>query len=62
MGARLERVWLDRAGRLSVRDLGPPDLAGVLAISNISLSADEASYAYGFLVRRSHLYLVTGAQ
>jgi hypothetical protein len=60
--AHVVRARLDGNARQPVRDLAPPDQAGVLAISNVSFSADEASYAYGVLVRRSHLYLVTGAR
>jgi dipeptidyl aminopeptidase/acylaminoacyl peptidase len=60
--ARLERVDLATGRRDFVRRLAPPDLAGVVRIQNVAVTADESVYAYSAFQRRSDLFLVEGAR
>jgi Tol biopolymer transport system component len=60
--ARLERVDLATGRRDFVRLLAPPDLAGVVSITGVTVAGDESAYAYSARQRRSDLFLVEGAR
>ena len=60
--ARIERLDLETGSRTAVRTLGPQQLAGVLAIGRIIMTADEKTYAYYTSTMISHLFLVEGAR
>jgi hypothetical protein len=59
---RLERVDLATGRRDIVRRLAPPDLAGVVSITGVTVAGDENAYAYSARQRRSDLFLVEGAR
>ena len=55
---RLDRIDLATGQRTLVRELGPPDRAGLIALAGISLADDAKSYAYGYWKRVSTLFVV----
>ena len=59
--SRLERVDLASGKRTPVRELGPPDRAGVIQLVGVSVVADGRAYAYGYWKRFSKLFLATHA-
>jgi Tol biopolymer transport system component len=60
--ARLERVDLATGRRDPVRNLAPPDLAGVVRIRGVTVADDDRVYAYSTTQRRSDLFLIEGAR
>ena len=46
--ARVVRIDVATGRRELWKELGPPDLSGVIEIAPIMISADEKSYAYGY--------------
>jgi hypothetical protein len=44
------------------RELGPPDLSGVVGVGNISLTPDGRAYAYNYARQLSDLYVVAGLE
>ena len=59
--SRLERVELASGKRTLLREIGPPDRAGILGLVGVSVSADGRGYAYGYWKRFSKLLLATNA-
>ncbi len=59
---RVERVDLTTGRRQLVKELGPPERAGVQAIASVFIADDEKSYAYSSRGSLSELYLVVGAR
>jgi len=58
---KISRVFLDGGRREAVRDITPPDPAGVLAVmDDIRFSADDKSYAYSYFRVMSDLWVVDG--
>jgi Tol biopolymer transport system component len=60
--SRIERVDLETGKREEFKDIAPADRAGVLNLTNVTLSADERSYAYSYFRHLSHLFVVDGAR
>ena len=56
--ARLERFDLVSGRRTPVRELGPPDRAGLIAMAGISVVDDARTYAYAYWKRVSTLFIV----
>jgi hypothetical protein len=59
--ARLERVDLASGKRTLVRELGPPDRAGIMQVVGATVAGDGRAYAYGYWKRFSKLILATNA-
>jgi eukaryotic-like serine/threonine-protein kinase len=59
--SRLERVDLASGKRTLVRELGPPDRAGIIQLVGVSVAGDGRAYAYGYWKRFSKLFLATHA-
>jgi eukaryotic-like serine/threonine-protein kinase len=59
--ARLERVDMVSGNRTFVRELAPPDRAGVQRLAGVSLIQDGRAYAYSYWKRFSTLYEVKNA-
>jgi eukaryotic-like serine/threonine-protein kinase len=59
--SRLERVDLASGKRTLVRELGPPDRAGIVQLVGVSVTGDGRAYAYGYWKRSSKLLLATNA-
>jgi hypothetical protein len=58
---KISRVFHDGGRREAVRDITPPDPAGVLAVmDDIRFSADDKSYAYSYFRVMSDLWVVDG--
>jgi hypothetical protein len=60
--ARIERVDLTSGTRLFVREIAPPDRAGLLFTGNPSLIDDAAGYAYDYSKQTSTLFVVRGVR
>jgi eukaryotic-like serine/threonine-protein kinase len=58
--ARIFRVSLDAGRREEIRQITPPDPAGVLTVTAIHFSADGKSYAYSYFRVLSDLWVVDG--
>ena len=59
--ARVVRIDVATGRRELWKELGPPDLSGVIEVAPILISADEKSYAYGYSsTMTSDLYVVSG--
>jgi serine/threonine protein kinase/Tol biopolymer transport system component len=58
--AKVFRVFLDTGRREQVRQITPPDPAGVQTVSGIHFSADGKSYAYSYFRILSDLWVVDG--
>jgi Tol biopolymer transport system component len=58
--AKIFRVFLDSGRREEIRDITPPDPAGVLAVMDIRFSADNKAYAYSYFRILSDLWVVDG--
>ena len=59
---RIERVDLTSGTRLLVREIAPPDSAGLVYVGDVSLIQDGAGYAYVYWKRTSTLFVVRGAR
>ena len=59
--ARLERVDLSSGRRTMIRELGPPDRAGLTAVFFTDIVNDGQFYAYAYWKRVSRLFVVKGA-
>ncbi|OFW21430.1 MAG: hypothetical protein A3H97_20495 [Acidobacteria bacterium RIFCSPLOWO2_02_FULL_65_29] len=59
--ARVERVDLATGRRTLIRELAPPDRAGLMTVGGISLVDDGRAYAYGYGKHVSRLFVVKGA-
>ena len=59
--SRLERVDLASGKRTLVRELGPPDRAGIMQLVGATVARDGGAYAYGYWKRSSKLILATQA-
>jgi tRNA A-37 threonylcarbamoyl transferase component Bud32 len=59
--SRLERVDVSSGQRTLVRELAPPDRAGLLRLTGVSLIGDGRGYAYGYWKRFSKLFLMKHA-
>jgi hypothetical protein len=59
---RIERVDLTSGARLFVREIVPPDRAGLLFVRRLSLIEDAAGYAYDYAKRTSTLFVVRGVR
>ena len=62
ISARIERVDLTSGARLFVREIAPPDRAGLVEVRFVSLIEDAAGYAYAYGKRTSTLFVVRGAR
>jgi hypothetical protein len=60
--SRIERVDLETGRRELFKEITPADRAGVLNLTNVTLSADERAYAYSYYRHLSHLFVVAGAR
>jgi hypothetical protein len=60
--SRIERVDLESGRRELFKEITPADRAGVLNLTNVTLSADERAYAYSYYRHLSHLFVVDGAR
>ena len=58
--AKVFRVFLDTGRREGIRQITPPDPAGVQTVSGIRFSADGKSYAYSYFRILSDLWVVDG--
>jgi Tol biopolymer transport system component len=58
--AKVFRVSLDTSRREEIRQITPPDPAGVLTVTAIHFSADGKSYAYSYFRVLSDLWVVDG--
>ena len=59
--ARIVRVDVATGRREPWKDLGPPDLSGVVGISRVLITPDGKSYVYGYSSSAtSDLYIVDG--
>ena len=58
--ARVFRVSLDSGRREEIRQITPPDPAGVQTVTAIHFSADGKSYAYSYFRILSDLWVVDG--
>jgi dipeptidyl aminopeptidase/acylaminoacyl peptidase len=58
--AHIERVDLTNGRRQFVRDLMPPDAAGVTGIAQVLFTHDLRAHAYSYLRNLSNLYVVQG--
>jgi hypothetical protein len=56
----VSRVNLKTGARVPWKTIAPADLAGVLRLSGLHISADEKSYAYSYTRELGELYLVNG--
>jgi hypothetical protein len=56
--SRLERVDLASGQRTLLRELGPPDRAGLMLLTGAALTPDATAYAYGYWRRFSKLFVV----
>jgi eukaryotic-like serine/threonine-protein kinase len=59
--SRLERIDLASGNRTLVRELAPPERAGVIQLVGVSVVGDGRAYAYGYWKRFSKLFLATHA-
>lgn len=57
---RIYRLNLATGQRQFVKEVNPPDVAGLCNVSHMILSADGRSYVYGYTRLLSDLYLVKG--
>ncbi len=60
--ARIERVDLMSGARLFVREVAPPDRAGLVQVGSLSLMEEATGYAYQYVKRTSTLFVVRGAR
>ncbi len=60
--ARLERVSLRDAGRLTLFSIVPTDRTGVVNIDAAEISGDEKYYAYNYRQIDASLFLIEGAK
>jgi hypothetical protein len=60
--ARIDRVDVTSGARLFVREIAPPDRAGLVRVGKVSLIEDAVGYAYGYGKRTSTLFVVRGAR
>jgi hypothetical protein len=44
------------------RELGPPEMSGVVGVGNIALAVDGKAYAYNYSRQLSDLYVVAGLE
>ena len=58
--AKVFRVSLDTGSREEIREITPPDPAGVQVVTAIHFSADSKSYAYSYFRILSDLWVVDG--
>lgn len=58
--SKVSRVFLDNGRREDVRQILPPDPAGVLAIASVVFDADCKSYAYSYSRLLSDLWVADG--
>jgi Tol biopolymer transport system component len=58
--ARLERVDLSTGRRTMIRELAPPDRAGLTAVIGVDIVNDGQIYAYAYWKRVSRLFVVRG--
>jgi eukaryotic-like serine/threonine-protein kinase len=58
--AKIFRVFLDGGRREEIREITPPDPAGVLTVMNVHFSADDKTYAYSYFRVLSDLWVVDG--
>jgi hypothetical protein len=56
--SRLERVDLASGKRTLLRELGPPDRAGLMLLTGAAITPDATAYAYGYWRRFSKLFVV----
>ena len=59
--SRLDRVDVSSGARTLVRELAPPDRAGLLRLTGVSVIGDGRGYAYGYWKRFSKLFLMKDA-
>jgi DNA-binding winged helix-turn-helix (wHTH) protein len=59
---RILRLDPKTARRESWRELGPPELSGVVGVGNIALAAGGKAYAYNYARQLSDLYVVAGLE
>jgi hypothetical protein len=59
--SRLERVDIATGHRTLLRELGPPNRAGLLRLAGVAVTRDARAYAYGYWRRVSKLFLTTRA-
>jgi Tol biopolymer transport system component len=59
--SRLERVDIASGRRTLVRELGPPDRAGLMRLTGVTVTADARAYGYGYWRRFSKLFLTKHA-
>jgi len=60
--SRFERIDLASGRREVLRQVAPADSAGVLNVTNLTLSADGRAYAYSYYRYLSQLFVVDGAR
>jgi Tol biopolymer transport system component len=60
--APVERVDLATGRRTVVLRLVPPDLTGVLGVSDVKITDGASAYVYAYDQQRSSLFLITGAR
>ncbi len=58
--AKIFRVFLDTGRREEIREITPPDPAGVLAVLDVHFGADDKTYAYSYFRVLSDLWVVDG--
>ena len=56
--SRLERVEISSGKRALLRELGPPDRAGIMLLTGVAVTPDASAYAYGYWKRFSKLFVV----
>jgi hypothetical protein len=56
--SRLERVDIMSGKRTLLRELAPPDRAGVMLLTGIAVTPDATAYAYAYWKRFSKLFVV----
>jgi len=59
--SRLERVDIGTGRRTFLRELGPPDRAGLMRLTGVAVTHDARAYAYGYWRRFSKLFLTKHA-
>jgi Tol biopolymer transport system component len=60
--ATLDRVDVATGRRTTLRQIGPPDRAGVFTLSVTTVTHDGAQYAYRYQKRLSTMFVVTGGR
>ena len=58
--AKIFRVFLDGGRREEIREITPPDPAGVLTVMDVHFGADDKTYAYSYFRILSDLWVIDG--